>query len=220
MEQIRQHIREMLDVRRALISRGEPEEADAHYENTKLLWARVRAEMKEEITAKQEKLDADLAKTKMKYVTEIMERKEAENKADRKKMMAKCEADFEKMMAKMEADQEESKAVMMACLRKTEARIETGQEQSNTEIETNLEAAEATDLEANPEETEAVVERQEIPNEEAAVHSMRAWRKETVVCQETMVVRLKCNEPTSEDMEPETEHQEKMDAWIADMNDG
>jgi hypothetical protein len=32
-------------------------------------------------------------------------------------------------------------------------------------------------------------------------------------CQETT-----CKEPTSEDMEPETEHQEKMDAWIVDMN--
>jgi hypothetical protein len=34
---------------------------------------------------------------------------------------------------------------------------------------------ETTDVEANPVETEAIVERQEIPNEEAAVHSMRAW---------------------------------------------
>jgi hypothetical protein len=53
-------------------------------------------------------------------------------------------------MAKMNADQEELKAGMMACLEKTEARIETGQEQSNTETETDLEAVEATDLEANP----------------------------------------------------------------------
>jgi hypothetical protein len=34
-------------------------------------------------------------------------------------------------------------------------------------------------MEPNPEEKEAVVERQEIPNEEAAVHSLRACRRET-----------------------------------------
>jgi hypothetical protein len=31
------------------------------------------------------------------------------------------------------------------------------------------------DLEANPEETEAIVEWQEIPNEETTIHSMRGW---------------------------------------------
>jgi hypothetical protein len=40
-----------------------------------------------------------------------------------------------------------------------EARIETSQEQSNTEIETDLEEVEAMEMEANPEETEAMVER-------------------------------------------------------------
>jgi hypothetical protein len=35
-----------------------------------------------------------------------------------------------------------------------------------------------------------------------------------------MEARLECKEQTSEDTEPETEHQEKMDAWIADMKDG
>jgi hypothetical protein len=47
-----------------------------------------------------------------------------------------------------------------ACLVKTEARIETSREQSNTEIKTDVEKVEATDLEANPEETEALVQRQ------------------------------------------------------------
>jgi hypothetical protein len=35
-----------------------------------------------------------------------------------------------------------------------------------------------------------------------------------------MVVHLECKEPTSEDMEPEMGHQEKVDAWIVDMKDG
>jgi hypothetical protein len=39
-----------------------------------------------------------------------------------------------------------------------EARIETSQEQSNSEIESDLEELEATNLDANPEETEASVE--------------------------------------------------------------
>jgi hypothetical protein len=114
----------------------------------------------------------------------------------------------------MNADQEESKAGMMACLEKTEARIETGQEQRDTEIETDGE-----EVEANPVETEAVVEHQEIPKEEAAVHSMRAWQKETVACQETMETRLAFKELTSDDMGPETEHDEKMDARMAEIKD-
>jgi hypothetical protein len=85
-------------------------------------------------------------------------------KAEDEKMMAKLEdgrekrnterkADFEKMMAKKNAEREEWKAGTMACLGKTDTRIETGQEQSNTETETDREEVEATDLETNPEET-------------------------------------------------------------------
>jgi hypothetical protein len=88
---------------------------------------------------------------------------------------------------------------------KTEARIEIGQEQSSAEIETDLEEVEATNLDANPGKTKVVVERQEIPNEEAAVHPVRAWWKETVACQETTKARLGCKEPTSEDKEYEVE---------------
>jgi hypothetical protein len=81
-------------------------------------------------------------------------------------MMAKWEADwkkrkadFKKMMANMKDRREERKAGMMACLRKMEARIETSQDQSNTEIEMDLEAVEAMDSEANPGEKEVVVVR-------------------------------------------------------------
>jgi hypothetical protein len=89
-----------------------------------------------------------------------------------------------------------------------EARIETSQEQNNTEIETDLEEVEATDLAANPEERKALVEWQEIPNEEAAVHFMREWRKEMMACQETTEAHLECKKPTSVDMESEVEHWE------------
>jgi hypothetical protein len=60
----------------------------------------------------------------MEAIKEMMERREAERKADQEKR----KADFEKMMAKMKADREEWKAGMMACLGKREARITTGQE--------------------------------------------------------------------------------------------
>jgi hypothetical protein len=49
-----------------------------------------------------------------------------------------------------------------SCLGKTEARIETGQELRETKSKTGLEAVKAMDLEVNPEETEAVAERQEV----------------------------------------------------------
>jgi hypothetical protein len=73
---------------------------------------------------------------------------------------------------------------MIACLRMTEVSIETGQEHSNTGIQTDLEKVEAMDLEANSEETETTVEQQEIPNGKAAVDSMREWQKDTIACQE------------------------------------
>jgi hypothetical protein len=61
---------------------------------------------------------------------------------------------------------------------------------------------EAKDLEANPEETEVIVEWQEITNE-TAVHSVRTWRKEMMACQETTEARLECKQPTSEDTKPQ-----------------
>jgi hypothetical protein len=66
---------------------------------------------------------------------------------------------------------------------------------------------EATDLEAHPKETEAIVEQQEIPKEEAVIHLLRAWRQETMACQETMEAHLESKEPTSEDMESIAEDQ-------------
>jgi hypothetical protein len=36
---------------------------------------------------------------------------------------------------------------------------------------------------------------------EAAIHSMRAWQKEMMACQETMEAHLEFKEPTSEGME-------------------
>jgi hypothetical protein len=141
VEQTRQQIGEILAIRQALISRGELEEEDAYYEKMKPLLAQLQARLVEVIKANWARLDINLGNAKMKAIKEMMEKKDAESKADQKKR----KADFEKMMANMKAKREERKAGMMACLRKMEARIETGQEQSNTEIETHLEAVAATE---------------------------------------------------------------------------
>jgi hypothetical protein len=47
-------------------------------------------------------------------------------------------------------------------------------------------------MEPNPGEKEAVVERQEIPNEEAAIHSLKDGRKDRTACQETTETCLEC----------------------------
>jgi hypothetical protein len=49
---------------------------------------------------------------------------------------------------------------------------------------------------------------------EAAVHSLRAWRKETMACQGTTEARLECKEPTSEDMEAEHKKVAKKQAAV------
>jgi hypothetical protein len=51
-------------------------------------------------------------------------------------------------------------------------------------------------MEPNPEEKEAVVERQEIPNEEVAIHSLRACRNERTAIQEATKVNTAKMEPT------------------------
>jgi hypothetical protein len=58
-------------------------------------------------------------------------------------------------------------------------------------VEANLEK-----IEPNPGEKEAVVERQEIPNSEVAIHSLRACRNERTACQEVMKANREKVEPT------------------------
>jgi hypothetical protein len=63
-------------------------------------------------------------------------------------------------------------------------------------------------MEPNPGEKKAVVERQTVLNEEEAIYSVRACRKETMAGQETTEARLECEKATSVDMETEAEHRE------------
>jgi hypothetical protein len=52
------------------------------------------------------------------------------------------------------------------------------------------------------------MKRQEIPKEEAAVHSMRAWQIDTMACQEMMEANPEEEEPSPEEMEFEVYRQE------------
>jgi hypothetical protein len=63
-------------------------------------------------------------------------------------------------------------------------------------------------MEPNLEEKEAIVEWQKIHNKEAAIHSLRAYRKEMMAYQETMEAHLECEEPTSVDVVSEVVHLE------------
>jgi hypothetical protein len=51
-------------------------------------------------------------------------------------------------------------------------------------------------MEPNPGEKEAVVERQEIPSEEADIHSLRACREERTACQGVTEANREKMEPT------------------------
>jgi hypothetical protein len=61
-----------------------------------------------------------------------------------------------------------------ACPERTEIRTETDQEPIKAEMKIGLVEAEAADLGANPEEKEAMAKQQEVPNEDAAVETIRA----------------------------------------------
>lgn len=63
---------------------------------------------------------------------------------------------------------------METCIEKTETRTETGKEPREATVETSQEEVKATDLEANQEATEAVVEGQNVCNEEMNMDTIGA----------------------------------------------
>jgi hypothetical protein len=134
---------EMLAIRLALMNRGELEEAEAYYAKLEPLWARLLEERKadhDKMMAKlKDKMDANKKK-----LTAIFETKLEDDSG-------KFEIPQDTLVSRRDAHQEATKA----CVGKTEAGIEIGQEQSNIEIETDLEELEARDLEANSEEMKA-----------------------------------------------------------------
>jgi hypothetical protein len=64
-------------------------------------------------------------------------------------------------------------ATVIDFLGKTEARMKSGQEEIEAEIKPDAEEMNTTGFEASPEEIEPVAEHQEVPNEEAALETIR-----------------------------------------------
>jgi hypothetical protein len=101
---------------------------------------------------------------------------------------ARIVANHEKMMARRDAwlaDIKNDRKETMACLEETEARLEVDDKPASADttpevaheqevpLDANLEK-----IEPNPGETEAVVERQQTPNEEVVINSPRACQDE------------------------------------------
>jgi hypothetical protein len=78
-------------------------------------------------------------------------------------------------------------------------------------MEANLEK-----LETDPREKGDIVEQQKIPNEEVAIHSLRACRNERTACQEAMEADEE-KTPTSVDMKPEVAQKEEVPVQDATM---
>jgi hypothetical protein len=130
----------------------------------------------------------------------------AERKADEEKGEAERKVDRE-VATRLEAVHDKTDAIQLRVKHETELqekmdawiadmkndRKETTAFQDT--VEANLEK-----IEPNSGEQEAMVERQEIPNEDVAVHSLKAYRNEITAYQETTEARLECKEPTSADM--------------------
>jgi hypothetical protein len=101
-------------------------------------------------------------------------------------------------------------------LEETEARLEV--EEKPASVDTTPEVAHEQEIpleanldniEPNPGETEAVVERQQTTNEEVAINSPRACQDERTTCQETMEACLKGKEePASMELKPEVADEE------------
>jgi hypothetical protein len=77
----------------------------------------------------------------------------------------------------------------------------------NAKLDSNQKKTEATDfrvnpenMEPNPKENEAVLERQRVHNDETAIHSLNACRSETMECQQTTEERLEYEEPDLGDL--------------------
>jgi ABC-type transporter MlaC component len=126
----------------------------------------------------QARANANLAKAKVEArLKEMKEEMLAKMDANKKEMKEGDSEKFEIPRDTLVSWRDAYQEATQACLGKTGVTIKTGQEQTNTEFKTDLEDVGATDLEPNPEEKEAIVERQKVLNEEAAIHSTREWRK-------------------------------------------
>jgi hypothetical protein len=184
------------------------EDIKAKEEKSRAIWAKIdadREKRKADMKAFNEMLEGREAERKANEERRMVERKaEQERKeAERKsyeKRMAERKADQEKWETKRKVDREVATR-LEAIHDKTDAnqmRVEPETEHQkkmaawiadtkNDRRETTAfqEAMEASleKMEPNPGEKEVAVGRQEIPNEEVAVHSLNACRNERTACQ-------------------------------------
>jgi hypothetical protein len=112
-------------------------------------------------------------------------------KADREERKTEMKA----MQAKMDANRKEIKEDIKADIEKMATRLEDKVETNQARTNSTLEGLDAK-----------INMHQE--KKEARIHSMRAWRKEKMTCQETTEAHLEFKEPTSEDMQSEAYHRE------------
>jgi flagellar hook assembly protein FlgD len=117
---------------------------------------------------------------------------------------------MESLLAKMDANQAEMKADQEVLL----AGMEVSQEREDSNLK-EMKVEMLAKMDANQERMNANL-RKEIESTvraieeklEAAIHCMRAWRKETMACQEATEANPKKMEPNPEMMQSVAEHRE------------
>jgi hypothetical protein len=111
------------------------------------------------------KADQEKGEAEKKVDREVATRLEAiHNKTDANQMRVEPETEHQGKMDAWITDMKNDRMETTACQEAMEANLEK--------------------MEPNPAEKEAVVERQEIPNEEVAIHSLMACQNERKTCQE------------------------------------
>jgi hypothetical protein len=169
----------------------------------------------EMLSKMRERMDADREERK----TE-MQTNQAKAKANMKThMLEVIERQIGSLAANMEADKEERKEEVKAVQEKVDVN-QARMEEITAKIEERLKGEMRLTVSAMEDKMEAIVhsilserdgkiqrrienvmERQEIPKEEAAVHTMRAWQEETAAS-------LECKEQGPKELETEVERRE------------
>jgi hypothetical protein len=141
---------------------------------------------------------------------------------DAQQVMEILLAKMETYQAKLDADREERKAWREEFRAETEVIRTRTKAMQDERMKANIDACQETtacqdameanivEMEPTPGEKEAAVERQETPNEDIAIYSLRECRKETMACQGTTEARLECEKPTPVDMESESKHRRSL----------
>jgi hypothetical protein len=128
--------------------------------------------------------------------------------ADREVLKEIMNANTKTMREDIKSDQAEMRSTIDAFKEKMDAWIANRKtdRKETTACHVEMEAS-IKKMESNSGEKEAVLERQKIPNEKVAVHSLRARRSEAAASQETMEADTEKIEPDRRLMQSVAEHQ-------------